>query len=132
MESWKVTFKELLISTSKDSWTDIWKAQIWYALPFRRTIREVENPCGSCPCYIREVLRLGLLPISHINKCSCDLWNIGISRQANYILRIEIIELIWTIPRLMGLKKVEVDQKCTSSSSHLVKTVGNKEVLFSD
>ena len=28
---------------------------------------------------------------------------------------------------------MEVDQKCSSSSSsHLVKTVGNKEVLFSD
>ena len=64
---------------------------------------------------------------------SFDLWNIGISRQANYILRIEIIELSWTIPRLMRLEKVEVDQKCTSSSSsHLVETVGNKEVLFSD
>merc|ERR1712212_1097838 len=76
----------------------IWKAEIWYALPFRRTIREVENPCGSSPSYVWEVL-----------------WNIGISGQANYILRVEIIELSWTIPRLM----------------RLVKSVSNKEVLFS-
>ena len=33
----------------------------------------------------------------------------------------------------MRLEKMEVDQKCTSSSSiHLVETVGNKEVLLSD
>ena len=70
--------------------------------------------------------------LSVISTTNFDLWNIGISRQANYILRIEIIELSWTIPRLMRLEKVEVDQKCTSSSSHLVKTVGNEEVLFSD
>merc|ERR1711971_118488 len=75
----------------------IWKSEIWYALPLRRTIREVENSCGSCPRYVWEVL-----------------WNVGIVRQANYVLRVEIIELSWTIPRLV----------------RLVKTVSNKEVLF--
>ena len=48
--------------------------------------------------------------MDYVLNQSFDLWNIGISRQANYILRIEIIELSWTIPRLMRLEKVEVDQ----------------------
>ena len=71
-------------------------------MPFRRTIGEVENSCGSCPCYIWEVLRSGLSsnPILYF-----DLWNIGIVRKANYVLRVEIIELSWTIPRLMRLEK---------------------------
>ena len=80
-------------------------------MPFRRTIREVENPCGSRPSYIWEVLRHKLLlAIPNL----FDLWNIGIIGQANNILRVEIIELSWTIPRLMRLEKAE-DQKGTSS-----------------
>ena len=62
---------------------------------------------------------------------SFDLWNIGISGQANYILRVEIIELSWTIPRLMRLEKKDQEGSLPRSSGHLVKTVSNKEVLFS-
>ena len=129
MESWKVTLKIFPNFTFlwTDRWTDIWKAQIWYALPFRRTIREVEHSCRSCPRYVWEVLRCGSSnPLLYF-----DLWNIGIGRKADYILRVEIIELSWTIPRLMRLEKKELKESPPRSSSHLMKTISNKEVLFS-